>query len=65
MGKLTGAAMSLIVDEGMTPLFAFSAPNRDFPLSTHPRGFVAHLALGLGVAATPETIRWFGSNGRR
>ena len=65
MGKLTGAAMSLIVDEGMTPLFGLSAPNRDYPLSTHPRGFVAHLTFGLGVAATAETVRWLGSNGRR
>ena len=65
LGKLTGAAMSLIVDEGMTPLFGFSAPNRDYPLSTHPRGFATHLAFGLGVAATAETVRWLGSNGRR
>ena len=50
---------------GDDPLFGFSAPNRDYPLSTHPRGFVAHLAFGLGVAATAETVRWLGSNGRR
>ncbi len=64
-GLITGAAMSLIVDEGMTPLFGFSAPNRDYPLSTHLRGFAAHLVFGLGVAATAETIHWLGSNGRR
>ncbi len=64
-GLLTGAAMSLLVDEGMTPLFGFSAPNRDYPLSTHLRGFAAHLAFGLGVAATSEAIRWLGSNARR
>lgn len=62
-GLLSGAAMSLLVDEGMTPLMGFSAPNRDYPLSTHLRGFVAHLAFGLGVAATAEAIRWLGSNG--
>ena len=33
-GLLTGAAMSLLVDEGMTPLLGFSAPNRDYSL--HP-----------------------------
>ncbi len=31
-GLLSGALMSLIVDEGMTPLLGFSAPNRDYPL---------------------------------
>lgn len=46
--------MSLIVDEGMTPALGFSAPNRAYPLSTHLRGFVAHLAFGVGVAAIPE-----------
>ncbi len=64
-GLLTGAAMSLLVDEGMTPLFGFSAPNRDYPLSTHLRGFAAHLAFGLGVAVTSEALRWLGSNARR
>jgi len=40
--------MSLVVDEGMTPLMGFSAPNRAYPLSTHLRGFAAHLAFRLG-----------------
>jgi hypothetical protein len=62
-GLLSGAAMSLVVDEWMTPYFGFSAPNRDYPLSTHLRGFVAHLAFGLGVAATAEAIYWLGRNG--
>ncbi len=62
-GLLTGALMSLIVDEGMTPLFGFSAPNRDYPLVTHLRGFAAHLAFGLGVAGTVEAIYWLGRNG--
>ena len=62
-GLLSGALMSLVVDEGMTPLFGFSAPNRDYPLATHLRGFAAHLAFGLGVAATAEAIYWLESNG--
>ncbi len=62
-GLLTGAATSLLVDEGMTSLLGFSAPNRDYPLATHLRGFAAHLAFGLGVAGTVETIRWLGRNG--
>ena len=56
-GLVSGAAMSLIVDEGMTPALGFSAPNRAYPLSTHLRGFVAHLAFGLGVAAITE-VAW-------
>jgi uncharacterized membrane protein YagU involved in acid resistance len=59
-GILTGAAMSLLVDEGLTPALGFSAPNSAYPLSTHVRGFVAHLTFGLGVAATAELIRWLG-----
>lgn len=55
-GLAAGAAMSLLVDEGMTPALGFSAPNRAYPLSTHLRGFVAHLAFGLGVAAVTETV---------
>jgi hypothetical protein len=47
--------MSLIVDEGLTPALRFSAPNRAYPLATHLRGFVAHLAYGLTVAAVTET----------
>lgn len=47
--------MSLIVDEGITPLAGFSAPNRDYPAVTHLRGFAAHLAFGIAVAAVTET----------
>ncbi len=64
-GLLVGAAMSLLVDEGMTPLLGFSAPNRDYPLVTHLRGVAAHLAFGLGVAGTAEAIHWLGRNAGR
>ncbi|MEX2291469.1 MAG: DUF1440 domain-containing protein [Mycobacteriales bacterium] len=53
-GLATGAAMSLIADEMMTPAMGFSAPNRAYPLATHVRGLVGHLVFGLGVAATTE-----------
>jgi hypothetical protein len=53
-GLTTGTAMSVIADELMTPAFGFSASNLDYPLVTHVRGFVAHLAFGLAVAATVE-----------
>lgn len=54
-GLLTGAAMSVVADELMTPAFGFSAPNSDYPLVTHLRGFAAHLVFGTAVAATVET----------
>jgi hypothetical protein len=53
-GLATGAAMSIVADELMTPAFGFSAPNLDYPLVTHARGFAAHLAFGLAVAAVIE-----------
>jgi len=53
-GLATGAAMSLVADELMTPAFGFSAPNLDYPLATHARGLAAHLVFGLAVAATVE-----------
>lgn len=56
-GVVTGASMSLILDETVTPLIGASAPNRDYPLVTHLRGFAAHLAYGLAVAATVE-LAW-------
>jgi hypothetical protein len=49
--------MSLIADEGMTPLLGFSAPNKAYPLVTHLRGFVAHLVWGLAVGSTSE-LAW-------
>jgi uncharacterized membrane protein YagU involved in acid resistance len=55
-GLLTGASMSLIMDEGLTPALGLSAPNRAYPAVTHARAFVAHLAFGLGVAATAEVL---------
>lgn len=53
-GLVSGAAMSLLVDEGLTPLLGFSAPDRAYPLATHARGIAAHLAFGLAVAAVTE-----------
>ncbi len=53
-GLTSGAAMSAIVDEGLTPALGCSAPNRAHPLATHVRGVVAHLVSGLAVAAVTE-----------
>jgi hypothetical protein len=54
-GLVTGAAMSIVADKLITPAFGFSASNLEYPLSTHARGFVAHLVFGLAVAASVET----------
>jgi hypothetical protein len=62
-GLATGAAMSIVADELMTPAFGFSAPNLDYPLVTHLRGFTAHLAFGLAVAAVVEA-GWTASGDR-
>ena len=55
-GLGTGAAMSVVADEWMTPALGFSAPNRAYPLATHLRGVAAHLVFGLGVAVTTEAL---------
>ena len=55
-GLVTGAAMSLVVDEVLTPALGFSPPNRAFPAITHARGFLAHLAYGAAAALAAETI---------
>jgi uncharacterized membrane protein YagU involved in acid resistance len=53
-GITTGAAMSVIADEMLTPRLGFSGPNRAYPLVTHLRGFLAHLAFGVAVAGVTE-----------
>lgn len=56
-GIACGASLSLIMDEGVSPAFGFSAPDRSFPLTTHLRGLLTHLVFGLTVAATVEGLR--------
>ncbi len=55
-GMMTGAAMSLIVDEGVTPALGASAPSRDYPTATHVRGLLAHLAYGAVAALAAEAL---------
>lgn len=52
----SGAAMSLILDEGVVPALGLSAPNRDYPVFTHARGFLAHLVYGAVAALTAEGL---------
>jgi uncharacterized membrane protein YagU involved in acid resistance len=55
-GFLTGTALSLIVDEGLAPALGYSAPNSDYPVLTHVRGFLNHLAYGAAVGLTAEVL---------
>ncbi len=52
----SGAAMSLILDEGVVPALGLSAPNRDYPVFTHARGFLAHLIYGAAAALAAEGL---------
>lgn len=56
-GIATGASMSLLLDETVTPAIGASASNREYPLSTHVRAFTAHLIYGLTLAGVTETGR--------
>ncbi len=55
-GLAAGAALSLVVDEGLTPALGLSAPNRAYPAATHARGFLAHLVWGAAAALAAEAI---------
>jgi uncharacterized membrane protein YagU involved in acid resistance len=55
-GLMSGMALFVVVDEGLTPALGLSAPDRAYPLSTHLRGFLGHLAYGAAVAATAEIL---------
>lgn len=61
-GLLTGLGLWAGFDEGLVPALGFSAPNRAYPLSTHLRGLVGHLAYGLTIMTVVEAI---GLAGRR
>ena len=55
-GLAAGAALSLVVDEGLTPALGLSAPNRAYPVATHVRGLLAHLVWGAAAALAAEAI---------
>ena len=52
----SGMSLFFAVDEGLTPTLGLSAPNNEYPLSTHVRGFLGHLVYGAGVAVTAEAL---------
>ncbi|HEX3630124.1 MAG TPA: DUF1440 domain-containing protein, partial [Candidatus Dormibacteraeota bacterium] len=53
---ISGMALFVVVDEGLTPTLGLSAPNMEYPLSTHLRGFLGHLAYGAAVGVTAEAL---------
>ncbi|GAC1486244.1 MAG: hypothetical protein NVS1B1_01260 [Candidatus Limnocylindrales bacterium] len=55
-GLATGAVISLVFDEGLTPALGFSAPNDQYPAVTHVRGFAAHLVYGVSLAVAAEAL---------
>ena len=55
-GLVAGAALSLVVDTGLTPALGLSAPNRAYPVATHVRGFLAHLVWGAAAALAAEAL---------
>lgn len=48
-GLAYGAAFSLVVDEGLTPLLGLAPGPVSFPWQTHTRGFVGHLVFGVAA----------------
>jgi uncharacterized membrane protein YagU involved in acid resistance len=55
-GIAAGTSMSIILDELVTPAFGFSAPDREYPPTTHLRGFLGHLVYGTTLAASAEAL---------
>lgn len=53
---VSGATMSPMIDEGLPPALGYSAPNRDYPVLTHVRGFGGHLVFGAVNAAVAEAL---------
>jgi len=54
-GRAYGAAFSLVVDEGLTPMLGFVPGPGAFPWQTHARGFIGHLVFG---AVAEITLQW-------
>jgi hypothetical protein len=53
---LSGLALFVGVDEVLTPRLGWSAPASAYPRSTHVRGLIAHVTLGLATAISAEIL---------
>ena len=59
-GIMTGAAAFILVDEGVNSAF-FTPPPQAYPLESHLRGVVGHLAYGAVVGAMVAVARRLGA----
>jgi hypothetical protein len=59
-GIMLGAAVFLVVDEGANAAF-FTPPPQAYPIESHLRGVVGHLAYGVSVGAMLSMAQWFGA----
>jgi hypothetical protein len=59
-GLIAGAAAFLVVDEGANAAF-FTPPPQAYPIESHLRGVVGHLAYGVSVGAMLSMAQWFGA----
>lgn len=55
-GVAFGAALSLLVDEGLIPLLGLAPAPGAFPWQTHARGIIAHLIFGRVTDATLDLL---------
>ena len=55
-----GAAISLLLDETILPLWGIAPPPRGASLSAHFRGFVSHLVFGLSLEGARRILRRVG-----
>lgn len=55
-GLAYGAAFSLVVDEGLTPLLGFAPGPTAFPWQTHARGLIGHLVFGVTAEIALEFL---------
>lgn len=55
-GVVTGATLSICIDETVCPAMGLSEPLPCYPASSHLRGFVTHLVYGLALAGSAELL---------
>ncbi|CAN5716606.1 hypothetical protein BH23GEM5_BH23GEM5_23920 [soil metagenome] len=55
-GLAYGAAFSLVMDEGLTPMLGFVPGPGALPWQTHARGFIGHLVFGVVSEATMQWL---------
>lgn len=64
-GAVSGAVMWAVVDEGLTPVLGFSAPDSAYLLPTHVRALIGHLVFGVALATIAAAIGVLGRESAR